>query len=459
MTVPVDVKSGPYSNGPYTITFEYDSSSQDSIKVSYSTDGGNNYITIPKDDATYPWRFKTITEIEFTSTAPPLVCIYRDTDVSEMEATFFQGVAIRAEDLNDDFDQLLFAIQENKGDIVSNKEDIDNVDQATVKSVTGSVPIYSSGGQNPNISISGATTSASGSMSAADKTKLDGITPGAKPGTVTEVVGVLPITVANGTSTPSIDINLVTYESDGAMSAEDKVKLDSVQFLETKNAVFTEPIDGVRTVFTINEKANSAFDLTVSVGGVIQQPNVQYTYAPLTQKITFIDPPPINSSYFVIIAGFMMADGSIGGYQTTASLPLSGIPAAFQTDLGEVHLPTQDDLNDVVSHVVGCFREAITTADTNDICYASVLTPVLDTHIANKKYIDDLVAGFDLSAYAVVNHQHSQYVLKSDMPGDFQDILYTINQIIDVKFDALRAAIQEATDFDNLKLRLIAVLS
>ena len=44
-----------------------------------------------------------------------------------------------------------------------------------VTSVTGSAPISSSGGSTPAISISAATTSAAGSMSSADKTKLDGI--------------------------------------------------------------------------------------------------------------------------------------------------------------------------------------------------------------------------------------------------------------------------------------------
>ena len=44
----------------------------------------------------------------------------------------------------------------------------------TITSVTGTSPISSSEGTTPNISISAATTSAAGSMSAADKTKLDG---------------------------------------------------------------------------------------------------------------------------------------------------------------------------------------------------------------------------------------------------------------------------------------------
>ena len=48
-----------------------------------------------------------------------------------------------------------------------------------VTSVTGTAPIVSSGGTTPAISINAATTSAAGSMSSADKTKLDGIATGA----------------------------------------------------------------------------------------------------------------------------------------------------------------------------------------------------------------------------------------------------------------------------------------
>jgi hypothetical protein len=50
------------------------------------------------------------------------------------------------------------------------------VTSSGVTSVGGTAPIVSSGGATPSISISAATTSAAGSMSAADKTKMDRIT-------------------------------------------------------------------------------------------------------------------------------------------------------------------------------------------------------------------------------------------------------------------------------------------
>jgi hypothetical protein len=52
----------------------------------------------------------------------------------------------------------------------------DRLDDNWVSSVAGTAPIQSSGGATPTISISAASTSAAGSMSAADKTLIDGAT-------------------------------------------------------------------------------------------------------------------------------------------------------------------------------------------------------------------------------------------------------------------------------------------
>lgn len=83
----------------------------------------------------------------------------------------------------------------------------------SVTAVSGTAPIISSGGTTPAISISAATTSAAGSMSAADKTKLDGIASGAtaNTGTVTSTSVVtangLAGTVATDTTTPAITLS------------------------------------------------------------------------------------------------------------------------------------------------------------------------------------------------------------------------------------------------------------
>jgi hypothetical protein len=93
-----------------------------------------------------------------------------------------------------------------------------------IDNVFGAAPIVSSGGVSPTISITPATEAAAGSMSAADKTKLDGITPGAA---VASVSGVAPIASSGGT-TPAISITAATEAAAGSMSAADKTKLDGI---------------------------------------------------------------------------------------------------------------------------------------------------------------------------------------------------------------------------------------
>ena len=79
-------------------------------------------------DSTYPWPVTDAnpTIVEFTSTAPPApatpvdpgetsvdnVKIRRITNVDDIRALFNPGSAIRSDDLNNNFEQLRYAIQE-----------------------------------------------------------------------------------------------------------------------------------------------------------------------------------------------------------------------------------------------------------------------------------------------------------------------------------------------------------
>jgi hypothetical protein len=82
------------------------------------------------------------------------------------------------------------------------------VDGTFVSSVAGTAPIAVSGTSTRTVSISAATTSAAGSMSAADKTKLDGIATGAtaNTGTVTNVATGTGLTGGPITSTGTISL-------------------------------------------------------------------------------------------------------------------------------------------------------------------------------------------------------------------------------------------------------------
>ena len=96
----------------------------------------------------------------------------------------------------------------------------------TVTDVTATSPIVVSGVSTvaPVISIAAATTSAAGSMSSADKLKLDGIGAGA---TVTGVTGTLPISSSGGAA-PVISIAAATTSAAGSMSSANVTLLNTL---------------------------------------------------------------------------------------------------------------------------------------------------------------------------------------------------------------------------------------
>lgn len=91
------------------------------VTVALLNDTTKAYDNIPQDDATYPWRLATASQVEFTSTAPPVptsgdpdnVLIERKTDADAAYATFFPGSPIKAADLNDNFEQSIYVAQES----------------------------------------------------------------------------------------------------------------------------------------------------------------------------------------------------------------------------------------------------------------------------------------------------------------------------------------------------------
>ena len=101
------------SGDAYEITFEY--LQQSDVRVAFY-----NFVTEVWDDQpSNTWSFLTLTTIEF-DTAPPApttpevknVKIYRSTELTNLKAIFNPGSAIRAADLNANFEQLLFVSQE-----------------------------------------------------------------------------------------------------------------------------------------------------------------------------------------------------------------------------------------------------------------------------------------------------------------------------------------------------------
>jgi hypothetical protein len=91
---------------PFMFPFPYES--QEEVHVEKWDPVNYRYNRINRDQ----WSFHELTEIEFVTPPDYTFRIMRETDLSEMEVTFFPGSSIRAQDLNTNFEQLQHAIQE-----------------------------------------------------------------------------------------------------------------------------------------------------------------------------------------------------------------------------------------------------------------------------------------------------------------------------------------------------------
>lgn len=107
MAVTQNTFTGDGSTTNYSFTFEYIKEAD----VKATLDG----------TATTAFTLANATTLSF-NTAPAngvAIRIFRDTDITSLKATFFPGSAIKAEDLNDNFTQTNFAVQEADFDVAT----------------------------------------------------------------------------------------------------------------------------------------------------------------------------------------------------------------------------------------------------------------------------------------------------------------------------------------------------
>ena len=106
------------------------------------------------------------------------VRVYRDTDVDTAKAVYAAGSSIRSQNLNDNHEQFLYHAQEQQNQLIL-AEHIQDGAITSAKILDGTIvnaDVNTSAAiAQAKLNIADATTSASGYMSGADKTKLDAI--------------------------------------------------------------------------------------------------------------------------------------------------------------------------------------------------------------------------------------------------------------------------------------------
>lgn len=211
---------------------------------------------------------------------------------------------------------------------------------AAVASVSGTAPIVSSGGTTPAISITAATGAAAGSMSAADKTKLDGMTAGAA---VSGVTGTAPIVSSGGTA-PAISISAATTSAAGSLSAADKARIDQLAAAQSPSFVALTLTNG-QLVFPATQvpsaNANTLDDYeegtytptAVSSVGTITTYVASGSYTKIGREVTAtvnvaITTNGTGAGRIDISLPFTAIAGfnfSAGGIETSAAIGLSGL--------------------------------------------------------------------------------------------------------------------------------------
>ena len=135
-----------------------------------------------------------------------------------------------------------------------------------ITSVTGTAPIASSGGDTPAISIIPATGSVPGSMSAADKTKLDAIS-GTNTGDQTSIVGITGTKAQFDTAVTDGDILYVGDVTTNATHTGDATGSTALTLATVNNNVGSFGISASVAQFTVNAKGliTAAANVAISI--------------------------------------------------------------------------------------------------------------------------------------------------------------------------------------------------
>ncbi|MFZ9656950.1 MAG: hypothetical protein ACO29V_14945, partial [Limnohabitans sp.] len=77
-----------------------------------------------------------------------------------------------------------------------------------------------------------------------------------------------------------------------------------------------EAFDGIRTSFTTSGPIISQNNLLVSLGGIIQEPGINFTAADGSSTLAFTTPPPAGSGYWILQEAAIDSGGGGGGGTT-----------------------------------------------------------------------------------------------------------------------------------------------
>ena len=294
--------TGDGSTTNYSFTFEY--IKQADVKVTLD------------DVATTAFTFANATTLSM-NTAPSsgaAIRIYRDTDIDVLNATFFPGSAIKAEDLNNNFTQTHFATQETDNEVLTANTNA-SLAKTTADTALADSSTAVTTANNASTTASNASTSATNAVNTANTASNNATTAlnnsRAADGNGGFISAIDRATTAEAAANTALNNSREADGNGGFTSAIDKANTA----VTTAGTASTNASNAVTTANSASTSASNAVNTANAASAAVSNA-VLFT---LVANVAAIPGSPSNNDYVEM--------GDSTGIQSFT--PLSGLPSGF----------------------------------------------------------------------------------------------------------------------------------
>jgi hypothetical protein len=321
MTAPIieNTYTGDGSTVLFSFTFEYIEATD--IEVSIDA------VTV----ATTAYALANSTTIEFT-TAPAsgaAIRIYRNTTVDSPKATFFPGSAIRAQDLNDNFEQILFVTQE--ADAISERAETaaDAAQIATTAAQTAAASATSAA-NTAQAAVTSAQTSATQAAADAASAAADASQAATDAATAVSTANTASATATQASTDASSAVstanaasttaNTASTNASNAVTTANSASANASTALSTSNTAATDASTALSTANTASTNASNAVTTANAASAAVQ---AAYLFVEIANVAAIPSNPSNNDAVRVVDSTSI---------QTTSTV--QGVPTGFVGDSG-----------------------------------------------------------------------------------------------------------------------------
>jgi hypothetical protein len=327
------------------------------------------------------------------------VSIYRDTNSDQMNSEFYPGSAIRAQDLNDNYNQVLYVVQENEtlADETDDKSDL-AISTATGAVNTANVALsQSSAAVNTANTASANATAAVATSNAASSASSSALSNSSTALSTANTA----LSTANSSATQSATAlsqsTTALSQSTTALSQSSTAVASSSAAVSTANTASTNASSAVSTAGTASSNASTALSTANTANNKADQAisavsnSINYT---LVSNVAGIPASPTNNTAVEIfnstgIESFTPLSGKPAGFVGSSQLSVRMIYATAGSTWNWVQYFPNDPETRYLKVGGGTLTGPLTLAGA----------PTSNLHPATKAYVDGYVSSIT-STYA-----------------------------------------------------------